>query len=283
MARIRSVKPDLRTSLTAIEWPREVRYFWVLLWGYLDDHGYGQDEPRIIKADCLPMDDDLTADDIDKWLELIAESGALCRFARDGRRYLHAPKWSDHQRPQHPALPKYPVCPWSHEPGMSCSRRSHETLEGNTLLAAQPASGMSHESLTPEGEQEQESRGTGAVERWGRNPTIKGNALLDYYRRIVNPRPPRAVEQKVGEKIEDLLAEAIPSEDIQAGLRKLRDNPRFGPGMLPNLVHEARQYEAHPELARLTDARQRAEATGTTRAKQALEAGRRLSERKRQE
>ena len=50
MARIRSVKPELRTSLTVAQWPREVRYFWVLLWGYLDDHGYGVDEPRLIKA-----------------------------------------------------------------------------------------------------------------------------------------------------------------------------------------------------------------------------------------
>ena len=61
----------LRTSLTAAEWPREVRYFWVLLWGYLDDHGRGVDEPRLIKADCFPLDDDLTATDIDKWLESV--------------------------------------------------------------------------------------------------------------------------------------------------------------------------------------------------------------------
>ena len=73
MARIRSVKPELRTSLTAAEWPREVRYFWVLLWGYLDDHGRGVDEPRLIKADCFPLDDDLTAADIEKWLEMFAE------------------------------------------------------------------------------------------------------------------------------------------------------------------------------------------------------------------
>ena len=43
MARIRSIKPELRTSLTVATWPREARYFWVLLWGYLDDHGYGLD------------------------------------------------------------------------------------------------------------------------------------------------------------------------------------------------------------------------------------------------
>ena len=72
MARIRSVKPELRTSLTVADWPREVRYFWVLLWGYLDDHGRGVDETRLIRSDCFPYDDDLTASDIDKWLELFA-------------------------------------------------------------------------------------------------------------------------------------------------------------------------------------------------------------------
>ena len=50
MARIRSIKPELRTSLTAAEWPREVRYFWVLLWGYLDDHGYGRTSPASSRA-----------------------------------------------------------------------------------------------------------------------------------------------------------------------------------------------------------------------------------------
>ena len=39
MARIRSVKPALRTSRVVASWPWPVRYFWVLLWGYLDDHG----------------------------------------------------------------------------------------------------------------------------------------------------------------------------------------------------------------------------------------------------
>ena len=103
MARIRSVKPELRTSLTAAQWPREVRYFWVLLWGYLDDHGYGVDEPRLIKPDCFPLDDDLSPEIIDKWLDLFVQSGSLCRFtAQDGGRYLHAVNWAEHQRPSTP-------------------------------------------------------------------------------------------------------------------------------------------------------------------------------------
>ena len=39
MARIRSVKPEIRRSLTVAEWPREVRLTWIYLWMYLDDDG----------------------------------------------------------------------------------------------------------------------------------------------------------------------------------------------------------------------------------------------------
>lgn len=115
MARIRSVKPELRTSLVVAEWPREVRYFWVLLWGYLDDYGRGVDDARLIKADCLPLDDDVTRHMVDEWVALIAKDGPLCRYAVNGKRYLHAPSWAEHQRPSHPAASRIPPCP-IHEP-----------------------------------------------------------------------------------------------------------------------------------------------------------------------
>ena len=257
MARIRSVKPELRTSLTATSWPREVRYFWVLLWGYLDDHGYGVDEPRLIKPDCFPLDDDLTPDDIDKWLELIAASKSICRFTVGGRRYLHAPKWADHQRPQHPAVPKHPVCTLSHDDLMTPSGESHETSNAvntvNQESAGQVASRESHEtlrnpkeSLTLEGVVE---RGGGggevAVAREARTraaSTLLGNALLDEHRRCVKPPLPRDVARRLGERIDSLLDDPdISPEEIRQGLRRLRSNRQWGPGMLANLVHEIRQ------------------------------------------
>jgi hypothetical protein len=164
LARIRSVKPELRTSLTAAEWSREVRYFWVLLWGYLDDHGRGVDEPRLIKADCFPLDDDLTAADIDKWLEMLAtprddEPASVCRYAIGGRRYLHIPRWTSHQKPQHPTDSKIPGCPRGGDCGRG-SRTSHEPLmnprEG--FPGASPAAGRT----VPGGEQAaQEPPGAG--------------------------------------------------------------------------------------------------------------------------
>jgi hypothetical protein len=278
MARIRSVKPELRTSLTVVQWPREVRYFWVLLWGYLDDHGYGVDDVRLIKADCFPLDDDITVADVDKWLDLIAhtivpdEPPPLCRYEVHGRRFLHATKWADHQRPQHPGMPKHPPCSRDHL--MNGSGMSHETLSGDPSLPGDnfparndaserqqpesgpdqgvPLSGESHETLTPEQVEEQGAgrREQGAVAR-AREPrnrsavTLLGNALLEEHRRLIKPSLPRDVGRRVGEKIDLLLDDPeISPDEVREGLRRLRANRKFGPGMLPDLVHEVRQERA---------------------------------------
>lgn len=116
MARIRSVKPELRTSTTVASWPMEVRYFFVLLWGYLDDYGRGLDIPKLIAGDCFPYDDLATAEQVDKWLDQMAEpSGPVCRYEVGGRRYLHCVNWSEHQKPNRPTASKLPRCPL-HEP-----------------------------------------------------------------------------------------------------------------------------------------------------------------------
>lgn len=123
MARIRSIKPELRKSLTVASWPREVRYAWVLLWGYLDDAGRGSDELRLLVADLFPLDRDVTESKLDRWLDMMAAEPAdshddppLCRYEVRGRRYLHAVKWLDHQRINRPSEPRFPPCP-IHENG----------------------------------------------------------------------------------------------------------------------------------------------------------------------
>src|SRR5690349_5736107 len=68
MARIRSIKPELRTSDLVASWPFEMRYFFVLLWGYLDDRGRGIDAPKRIAGDCFPHDEKITSGRIDDWL-----------------------------------------------------------------------------------------------------------------------------------------------------------------------------------------------------------------------
>lgn len=117
MARIRSVKPSLRTSRTVQQWPYQVRYFWVLLWGYLDDLGRGLDIPKAIAGDCFPLDEDVTPKVIDRFLNLMAatktetKQAPICRYEVAGVRYLHSLNWSEHQRPNRPSPSMHPPCP----------------------------------------------------------------------------------------------------------------------------------------------------------------------------
>lgn len=136
MARIRSVKPALRTSRVVARWPFEVRYFWVLLWGYLDDLGRGLDIPKAIAGDCFPLDDKITAATVERWLKLMATTKVepdkdppLCRYEVGGRRFLHSVYWSEHQRPNRPSPSVHPPCP-SHE---LLSEPFTESLNGQSV------------------------------------------------------------------------------------------------------------------------------------------------------
>jgi len=117
MARIRSVKPSLRSSEVVASWPFEVRYFWVLLWGYLDDLGRGLDIPKTIAGDCFPHDDKVITATIDRWLSIMAtaktnhKDAPLCRYEVEGRRFIHSVYWSEHQRPNRPSPSMHPPCP----------------------------------------------------------------------------------------------------------------------------------------------------------------------------
>lgn len=118
MARIRSVKPALRTSQVVASWPREVRYFFVLLWGYLDDDGRGLDVPKTIAGDCFPHDEDVPPAKINRWLDLMAKTKVdptrpppICRYEVAGRRYIHCVNFDEHQHPNRPTRSVIPRCP----------------------------------------------------------------------------------------------------------------------------------------------------------------------------
>lgn len=108
MAKIRMIKTEVRTSEKVASWPLEVRYFWILLWGYVDDYGKGKDNPLLIKADCFPLDEDITSETINRWLCVLADAGVVVRYEVDGTRYLAVKNWSEHQKPQHPGKDIYP-------------------------------------------------------------------------------------------------------------------------------------------------------------------------------
>lgn len=137
MSKARMLKPDLRTSERVAAWPREVRYFWVLLWGYADDHGKGKDNPLLVKADCFPLDADITGETIDEWLELFARDGVIIRYEVVGVRYFKIVNWREHQKPPHPTAD---VLPEPEAPGATIRSAHARFMHG---------AGAVREGLTP--------------------------------------------------------------------------------------------------------------------------------------
>jgi len=115
--RIRSVKPETATSEVLAQWPREVRYAFVLLWTYLDDEGRGLDVPKTIAGTLFPHDDDVTDRKMARWLTIMATPSdlapdpPLCRYEVGGRKYLHTIHAREHQRPNRPSPSRLPACP----------------------------------------------------------------------------------------------------------------------------------------------------------------------------
>lgn len=135
MAKTRMLKTDLRTSEKVASWPIELRYFWVLLWGYVDDHGKARDNPLLVKADCFPLDEAITRATVDRWLWDLTSAGVVVRYTAGDTDYLAVRNWSEHQKPQHPTgdvLPRWDasgaVIREPHASFMKSSRKGREPL-----------------------------------------------------------------------------------------------------------------------------------------------------------
>lgn len=118
MARMRSIKPEMFRSFTVSGWPVAVRWTFAGLLTYCDDAGRGADDPRLIKAEVYPIDDDVTGRKVEQHLAAIEKTGPLCRYQIDGRRYIHITSWAEHQRINRPTKSRIPPCP-IHENGGS--------------------------------------------------------------------------------------------------------------------------------------------------------------------
>ncbi len=108
MARIRSVKPEFAKSETIAALPRDVRLHFMLLWTYADDDGRGVDNPKLIKAELWPLDDDVTATVVEGWQAQLAEHGRIVRYEADGRHFFEVVNFAEHQHPQKKGESKYP-------------------------------------------------------------------------------------------------------------------------------------------------------------------------------
>lgn len=143
MAKSRMVSADIRIDEEVNKWPIELRFFWIMLWGYVDDFGRGRYNARLVKADMFPLDDDATAERVERWLHGLVLSGRIVRYEVDGEPFFEIPTWSKWQKLARPAASKIP-----------------EPLSGNAQDMLSVASDLQkHAEGEGEGEVEKEGEG----------------------------------------------------------------------------------------------------------------------------
>ena len=129
MAKSRMVSADIRTDEEVNSWPIELRYFWVMLWGYVDDFGRGRYNPRLVKADAFPLDDDVTADRVERWLQALALRGRIVIYEVGEERFFEIPTWSRWQKLSRPKASKIPPNASCELPGQNMSMQLHVNAE----------------------------------------------------------------------------------------------------------------------------------------------------------
>jgi hypothetical protein len=62
----------------------------------------------------FPLNEDVTPQDVDRWLQGLHDGGLICRYEVDGKRYLRVIGWDEKQSPRHPTPSKLPPMPDSY-------------------------------------------------------------------------------------------------------------------------------------------------------------------------
>lgn len=116
MARIRSIKPEFFISEDVAALTMFERVLFIGLWCYADDEGRGNADPRLVRADLFPLDDDVTVEMVADGINTLHRRGQVVlyeasresREASGTRRYLSIVGW-DHQKISHPSKSKLPA------------------------------------------------------------------------------------------------------------------------------------------------------------------------------
>lgn len=98
MARIRSVKPEFWTDEDLAELTRDARLLYIGLWNLADEHGRLRGDPRYVKGQIFPYDDDLPSGAVDELLDDLADAGKITRYRVGSGSYIFLPNLSKHQR-----------------------------------------------------------------------------------------------------------------------------------------------------------------------------------------
>lgn len=97
MAQDRMLRASMRSSEKVNGWPISLRYFWTQLWGYCDDYGRGRRDARLIFADTFPIDEEVNAGVVERWMQALEIARVITVYEVAGKRYFECVNWDEHQ------------------------------------------------------------------------------------------------------------------------------------------------------------------------------------------
>lgn len=118
MPRIRSIKPEFWADFPTALLSRDARLLYIALWNFADEHGRLAGDPRFVKGQVFPYDDDLSAEAVDALLDELAEARNIVRYRVASAPYIYLPKLAGHQRLEPGKVPsRHPEPPHPDGPG----------------------------------------------------------------------------------------------------------------------------------------------------------------------
>lgn len=131
MARIRTIKPEFFTSPTVAGLTVRARLTFIGLWTYVDDKGRGYDDARLVKAAVWPLDDDVTAPDVEDDLCELEKAGVVERWvdSKSSRSLLRVRSFGEHQRINRPTESRLPPSPQERN---ESSPEAHDALTASS-------------------------------------------------------------------------------------------------------------------------------------------------------
>lgn len=109
MARIRYIKPEFPEDVKLAEVSRDVRLLYACLWCWMDRQGITEDEPRIIKKNIFPYDDDVSVERVSQMIDELCSVRRLIRITHNGMALLFCPGFQKHQKFHPGETPKYRI------------------------------------------------------------------------------------------------------------------------------------------------------------------------------
>jgi hypothetical protein len=108
MARNRLIKKEFFRDEKVGSLPLGTRLLFISMWIQADDSGNAVADPRLMRAEAFPFDDEISVANVEEWIGLLEKLGMVRRYESSGQRYLNICKFKKHQVINRPSEFRHP-------------------------------------------------------------------------------------------------------------------------------------------------------------------------------